>query len=72
MSSAQLWVLVIPAGVAAVPVTVSAGSRAISTQPSGPDSADADSLASQLGSEAAALAAPASMFDASGTVGVSI
>ena len=55
------------AGVAFVPVSVSAGSRAISTQPSGPDCVDSDSLASQPGSAAAALAAPASMFEASGT-----
>ncbi len=58
------------AGVAFKPVSVSAGSRGTSIQPSGPDSADAESSGPQLAS-AAALAAPASMFEASGTVGVS-
>lgn len=69
-SSAQLWVLVIPAGVAEFPVSVSAGSRGISIHSSWPDPADAGSLASQL-VPAAALAAPASILDASGTLGVS-
>lgn len=65
-SSAQLWVLDIAAGVARLPVSVSAGSRcATSIQ-----SASPDDLTSQL-LPAAALAAPASMLDASGTVGVS-
>lgn len=58
------------AGVAVKPVSVSAGSRGTSTHPSGPDSADADISGAQLVS-AAALAAPASMFEASGTVAVS-
>ena len=70
-SSAQLCVLVIPAGVAKFPVSVSVGSRGISTHSSCPEPAEAGSLASQL-FPAAALAAPASMLDASGTLGVSI
>lgn len=53
------------------PVSVSAGSRGTSTQPSGPEVAEAESSGAQLFS-AAALAAPASMFEASGTVGVSM
>lgn len=53
------------------PVSVSAGSRDISTQPSGPEVAEAESSGAQLFS-AAALAAPASIFEASGTVGVSM
>lgn len=69
-SSAQLWVLVIAAGVAALPVSVSARSRGTVTQLSGPDSADTEVLGSQL-VPAAAFAAPASILEASGTVGVS-
>lgn len=69
-SSAQLWVPVIPAGVAEFPVSVSVGSRGISTHSSWPELAEARFLASQL-VPAAALAAPASMLDASGTLGVS-
>ena len=70
-SSAQLWVLVSAAGVAEFPVSVSAGSRGISIHSSGPEPAEAGSLASQL-VPAAALAAPASILDASGTLPVSI
>ena len=70
MSSAQLCVLVIPAGVAEFPVSVSVGSRGISTHSSWPEPTEAGSLASQFVS-AAALAAPASILDASGTLGVS-
>ena len=69
-SSAQLCVLVIPAGVAEFPVSVSVGSRGISTHSSWPEPAEAGTFASQL-LPAAALAAPASILDASGTLGVS-
>lgn len=68
-SSAQLCVFPGPAGVAASPVSVSAGSRATSTQPSGLDS-DVANLAFQLDS-AAAFAAEVSTVAAAGTVGVS-
>ena len=69
-SSAQLWELIIPAGVAEFPVSVSVGSRGISTHSSWPEPAEAGVLASQL-VPAAALAAPASILDAPGTLGVS-
>lgn len=68
-SSAQLCVFPGAAGVAASPVSVSAGSRGTSTQPSGLDS-DVANLASQLDS-AAAFAAEVSTVAAAGTVGVS-
>ncbi len=66
-----MLLLVKAAGVAVVPVSVSAGSRGTETQSSGPDSAEADILASHCVS-AAALAAPASIVDCSMTVGVSV
>lgn len=69
-SSAQLCVFPGPTGVAASPVSVSAGSRATSTQPSGFDS-DVANLSSQLDS-AVAFAAEVSTVAAAGIVGVSI
>lgn len=69
-SSAQLCVFPGPAGVAASPVSVLAGSRATSTQPSGFDSG-VTNLAPQLDS-AVAFAAEVSTVAAAGTVGVSI
>lgn len=69
-SSAQLCVFPGPAGVAASPVSVSAGSRATSTQPSVFDSGVAN-LASQLDS-AVWFAAEVSTVAAAGTVGISI
>lgn len=69
-SSAQLCVFPGPAVVAASPVSVSAGSRATSTPPSGLDS-DVANLASQLDS-AVAFAAEVSTVAAAGTICVSV